>query len=184
MVSSSFSAACIVLVSFLALSSTTPSYANFTINNDICSNGRVLSRSFCSTFLGSNPIVIKSLLRSLAVTTIDLASSNATETSQQIPKWKNQTDNVQLKNAYNLCSKPYSQAISDLKEATEKVKSSDYDALARLAVDATVSFHSCTEKFEDIQPDSSPLSSASEELAVISSIMIAIFETLGKSSHE
>ncbi|KAM5568648.1 pectinesterase inhibitor-like [Rosa sericea] len=180
MVSSSSSIACIAVMSFLVLVSTAPSSA-FTLNKDICSNTKVLSRSFCSQFLGSNPVVIKSLLLSLAEATIDVASSNATKTSQLIIKWQNQTDNPQLKNAIRQCPTPYSEAIADLKEAKEKVRSGDYVALQRAAVDASIKFHACEEKFEDTPPDPSPLCSSSGELAAISSILIAVFEILAKS---
>ncbi|KAM5568678.1 pectinesterase inhibitor 2 [Rosa sericea] len=180
MVSSSSSIACIAVMSFMVLMSTTPSSA-FTLNKDICSNTKVLSRSFCSKFLGSNPVVIKSLLLSLAEATIDVTSSNATKTSQLIIKWQNQTDNPQLKNAISLCPRPYSEAITDLKEAKEKVRSGDYVALQRAVVDASIKFHVCEEKFEDTPPDPSPLCSTSGELAAISSILIAVSEFLVKS---
>ncbi|XP_050374725.1 pectinesterase inhibitor [Argentina anserina] len=180
MVVSSFSIVSVVLMPFLVLMSAIPSYA-FTINKDICSNTKVLSRSFCSQFLGSNPVVIKSLLHSLAEATIYVASSNATSTSQQITKWQNQTNDPQLKNAMNQCLTPYNEAIADLKQAKEKLRSGDYVALERAAVDAAIKFHACDEKFEDTPPDTSPLGSTSSELTAISSILIAVFEILAKS---
>nr|XP_011462216.1 PREDICTED: pectinesterase inhibitor-like [Fragaria vesca subsp. vesca] len=119
-------------------------------------------------------------LHSLAEATIDVASSSATETSQQIIKWQNQTNNPELKNAISQCPTPYNEAIADLKEAKEKITSGDYVALQRAAVDASIKFHACEEKFEDTPPDTSPLCGTSSELAAISSILIAIFEILAK----
>lgn len=178
MVSSSFSIACIVLMSFLVLTTTTPSHA-FTIDKDVCSNTRVFSHSFCSTFLSSNPIVIKSLLHSLANSTIHLAFSNATKTSQQIIKWQKQTNNTQLKNAYSICSEPYNKAIAALKEAKEQVRSGNY-TVSLAAVEAATNFDECEEGFEDIL-DPSPLASTTHDLGTISSIILAVSEILAKS---
>ncbi|KAL6190815.1 hypothetical protein ACLB2K_037209 [Fragaria x ananassa] len=173
--SSSSSIAFFAVMSFMVLMSITPSSA-FDLNKDICSNNNVLSRSFCEKFIGSNPVVIKSFLLGLAEATIDVASLNATKTSQQIPKRLNQTDNPRMKNAISGCQRPYSEAIADLKEAKEKVRSGDYVALQRAVVDAAVNFHACVEQFEDIPPDSLPLCGTSGDLASISSILIAVFE--------
>ncbi|KAL6188445.1 hypothetical protein ACLB2K_039838 [Fragaria x ananassa] len=179
--SSSSSIAFFAVMSFMVLMSITPSA--FDLNKDICSNNNVLSRSFCEKFIGSNPVVIKSFLLGLAEATIDVASLNATKTSQQIPKWLNQTDNPRIKNAISGCQRPYSEAIADLKEAKEKVRSGDYIALQRAVVDAAVNFHACVVQFEDIPPDSLPLCGTSGDLASISSILIAVFEFLGKSNN-
>ncbi|KAL6193611.1 hypothetical protein ACLB2K_034695 [Fragaria x ananassa] len=103
--SSSSSVAFFAAMSFMVLLSTTPSSA-FDLNKDICSNFNVLSRSFCKDFLGSNPVVIKSLLLGLAEGTIDVAFSNATKTRQQIPKWQKLADDPQVKCAISKCLRP------------------------------------------------------------------------------
>ncbi|KAL6186115.1 hypothetical protein ACLB2K_042237 [Fragaria x ananassa] len=90
-------------------------------------------------------------------------------------------NNPELKNAIGQCPTPYNEAIADLKEAKEKIRSGDYVALQRAAVDASIKFHACEEKFKDTPPDTSPLCGTSSEFAAISSILIAIFEILAKS---
>ncbi|KAJ0043079.1 hypothetical protein Pint_19443 [Pistacia integerrima] len=139
--------------------------------NDICS--KTQNPSFCLGVLNQIPGASTADLPGLAKITIDLASSNATKTLQLIKSLVPKATNGKLKERYGTCSEHYDNAIGDLNDAQQYLKTGDPMG-ANLSASASMDeAGDCDDELQGLPTDPSVLK-GNQDLNNICSIILVI----------
>ncbi|XP_031257675.1 pectinesterase inhibitor-like [Pistacia vera] len=139
--------------------------------NDICSKTQNLT--FCLGVLNQAPGASTADLPGLAKITIDLATSNATETLQIIQSLVPKTTNTKLKEGYATCSEHYDNAIGDLGDARQHLKTGDPMGVNLSASASMDEAGDCNDELKGLPADPSVLK-GNQDLNNICSIILVI----------
>ncbi|KAK3029622.1 hypothetical protein RJ639_037939 [Escallonia herrerae] len=140
---------------------------------------RTPNPDFCVSALHSDPRTIDiNDLGALLEVSLDLASSNATGTSNKIRSLVLKTRDPALKARLEVCVNEYDGALENIEETNEFLKSGDYDSINLAALGAGNHADSCEGAFKQSPVYQSPLSTDNLNLKLLSDIAAAIAKML------
>lgn len=155
-----------------------PTFASENLISLICSKS--INPPLCLKALKSDPRSAQANLRGLGQISIDLAQASAKETSRMIELLAKNTTNRRLKGQYETCTENYDDAISNLDDAKNFLKSDDFESLNVYASAVVTDADTCEDSFVESPGTVEPqqLKQANKNLEDFANIILVIANRL------
>lgn len=153
-------------------------FASENLISVICSKS--INPPLCLKALKSDPRSANANLRSLAQISIDLAQASAKETSTMVELLTKNATNRRLKAQYQTCTENYDDAISNLADANNFLKSGDFESLNVYASAVVTDADTCEDSFVESPGSVEPrqLKQANKKLEDFANIILVIAHRL------